>query len=65
MKIQLVEETQFNKEPWYQVEVDGVYIIGTGIKKTAEELYDRIIKDPSLVKKKINILKSEEIDVNL
>ena len=65
MKIQLVEETQFNKEPWYQVEVDGVYIIGTGIKKNAEELYDRIIKDPSLVEKKKNILKSEEIDVNL
>ena len=55
MKIQLVEETQFNKEPWYQVEVDGVYIIGTGIKKNAEELYDRIIKDPSLVEKKKNI----------
>lgn len=65
MKIELVEETQFNKEPWYCVQVNDVYIIGTGIKKNAEELYDRIVKDPSLVEKKKNILKSEEIDVNL
>lgn len=65
MKIELVEETQFNKESWYSVRVNDVYIIGTGIKKNAEELYDRVVKDPSLVEKKINILKSEEIDVNL
>lgn len=65
MKVELVEETKFNGQPWYIVQVDGQYIKGTGNKIVAEKMYNDVIADPSILKTKINILQSQEIDVSL
>ena len=65
MKIELSVEQKFNAEPWYIVRVDGQYVTGTGIKEKAEELYDKLVSDPEMLKTKVNILKSQEIDVSL
>lgn len=65
MKVELTEEVKYDENPWYVIRVDGNYIKGTGNKVVAENLYNQILADPSTVKTKINILKSEEIDVSL
>ena len=65
MKIELIEEQKYNGEPWYIVQVDGQYIIGTGNKLNADKMYNEIIADPNIIKTKVNILKSEEVDVPL
>jgi hypothetical protein len=65
MKVELIEEVKYDENPWYVVRVDGNYVKGTGNKVVAEKLYNQILADPSTVKTKINILKSEEIDVSL
>ena len=65
MKIELIEETKYDGEPWYIVKIDDVYFKGTGNKSTAEKHYNDIINDPSIIKTKINILQSHEITVSL
>lgn len=65
MKLELIEEIKYNEQPWYIIRVDGQYIKGTGNKIVADKLYDEIMADPDVVKTKINILKSQEIDVSL
>ena len=65
MKVELVEETKYDGEPWYIVKIDDVYFKGTGNKLNAEKYYNDIINDPSVIKTKVNILKSEEINVPL
>ena len=65
MRIELSVEQKFNAEPWYIVRVDGQYITGTGIKEKAEELYNKLVSDPEMLKTKVNILKSQEINVPL
>ena len=65
MKVELTEEVKYDENPWYVVRVDGNYVKGTGNKVVAENLYNQILADPSIVKTKVNILKSEEINVSL
>jgi hypothetical protein len=65
MKVELIEEQKYNGEPWYIVQVDGQYIIGTGNKLNADKMYNEIIADPNVIKTKVNILKSEEVNVPL
>lgn len=65
MKVELIEEIKYNEQPWYIIRVDGQYIKGTGNKIVAENMYNEIMADPDSVKTKINILKSEQIDVSL
>ena len=65
MRIELIEEIKYDGEPWYIVTIDGVYFKGTGNKLNADKHYNDIIADPSIIKTKRNILKSEEIDVPL
>lgn len=65
MKIELVEEQKYNGEPWYVVRVDDQYIIGTGNKLNADKMYNEIVADPNVIKTKVNILKSEEVNVPL
>jgi hypothetical protein len=65
MRVELVEETKYNGEPWYIVKIDGVYFKGTGNKLNAEKHYNDIINDPSIIKTKVNILQSHDIDVPL
>lgn len=63
MRVELVEEIKYDGEPWYVVKIDGLYFKGTGNKLNAEKHYNDIINDPSIIKTKENILKSQEIDV--
>jgi hypothetical protein len=63
MRVELVEEIKYDGEPWYVVKIDGSYFKGTGNKLNAEKHYNDIINDPSIIKTKENILKSQEIDV--
>ena len=65
MKIELVEETKYNGQPWYVIQIDGSYFIGTGNQLNAEKMYNEILADPKVVETKINVLKSEEINVSL
>ena len=65
MKVELIEEQKYNGEPWYIVQVDGQYIIGTGNKLNADKMYNEIVADPNVIKTKVNILKSEEVIVPL
>ena len=65
MKVELIEEQKYNGEPWYIVQVDGQYIIGTGNKLNADKMYNEIVADPNVIKTKVNILKSEEVNVPL
>ena len=65
MKIELVEEIKYDGEPWYVVRIDGAYFKGTFNKLNAEKHYNDIINDPDIIKTKVNILKSEEINVPL
>lgn len=63
MRVELVEEIKYDGEPWYVVKIDGMYFKGTGNKLNAEKHYNDIVNDPSIIKTKENILKSQEIDV--
>jgi hypothetical protein len=65
MKVELVEEQKYNGEPWYIIRIDGDYLIGTGVKTNAERMYNEIVADPTVLKTKRNILKSQEVDVPL
>lgn len=65
MRVELIEEKKFDSEPWYVVTIDGRYVKGTGNKVIAEDFYNKIINDPEFAKTKVNILKSEEINVPL
>lgn len=65
MKIELSEEQKYNGEPWYIIRVDGNYLIGTGVKTNAERMFNEIVADPNVLKTKINILQSQEVDVPL
>jgi hypothetical protein len=65
MTIELVEEIKYDGEPWYIVKIDGAYFKGTGNKLNAEKHYNDIINDPNIIKTKVNILKSQEINVSL
>ena len=61
MKVELEEQVKYNAEPWYIIRVDGEYFTGTGNKANAVKMYQEIIGDPTVIKTKRIILKSEEI----
>ena len=65
MKVELEEQVKYNAEPWFIVRVDGEYFTGTGNKANADKMYNEIIADPTVIKTKRIILKSEEITLPL
>ena len=65
MKVELIEEIKLDENPWYIIEIDGKYVKGTYDKSKAEEFYAKVLEDINFLNKKRNILKSEEIEVNL
>jgi len=65
MIVELMEESKFGKEPMYSIVVDGKNVQWFVHKKEAEAFYDSVIADKSILDPKINILKSQEIDVSL
>jgi len=65
MKVELEEQVKYNAEPWFVIRIDGEYLIGTGDKANANKMYNEIIADPTVIKTKRIILKSEEITLPL
>ena len=65
MKVELEEQVKYNTDPWFVIRIDGEYLIGTGDKANANKMYNEIIANPDVIKTKVNILKSEEVNVPL
>ena len=64
MIVELMEESKFGKDPMYSIVVDGKNVQWFVHKKEAEAFYDSILADKSILETKINILKSQEINVS-
>ncbi|NBW33733.1 MAG: hypothetical protein EBR30_01610 [Cytophagia bacterium] len=64
MKVELIKEERFNESPYYIIKVDDKFVTGSGYEDKAEELYNELISNPDVLKTKVKILKSEEIDVS-
>lgn len=65
MKIELTEEISVASGTMYCVRADGSGIKWFVNKESAEKFYNEIITNPDLLKPVKNILKSEEINVDL
>ena len=65
MKLEIIKEQEYAKEPWYILKVnDKTFDVSRQLEKI-EQLYEKVKEDPSIINTSIIILKSEEIDVNL
>lgn len=65
MKIELISEEAFGKDPFYEVRVDGHFITGSSKLETAESLYNQVLSNPDALKTKKTVLRSDKIDVSL
>lgn len=65
MKVELIKEERFNESPYYIIRVDDKFVTGSPEQEKAEKLYNDLISNPDALKTKIEILKSQEIDVPL
>lgn len=65
MKVELLLEQRFNESPFYIIKVDDKFVTGSSQQEKAEQLYNDLISNPDALKTKIEILKSQEIDVPL
>jgi hypothetical protein len=63
MKIELISEEAFGKDPFYEVRVDGHFITGSSRLETAENLYNQLISNPDTLKTQKIVLKFAEVDV--
>lgn len=63
MKIELISEKQFGKDPWYEVRVDGHYITGSSHLENAENMYNQLLSNPDALKSEKIVLKFAEINV--
>jgi hypothetical protein len=66
MKLELVKETTWDKETWYCIYLDDMYMAGSYNQEKVDNIYAEAISDPeNYFKRKKEILKSQEINVNL
>jgi hypothetical protein len=65
MKLELVEEINPGNGTMYAVKVDDYTIRWFAHLESAEKFYNEIIADPNVLKKQVNILKSQEITLPL
>jgi hypothetical protein len=63
MKIELISEEAFGKDPFYEVRVDGHFITGSSKLETAESLYNQLLSNPDALKTQKIVLKFAEISV--
>ena len=62
MKLEIIKEEEFNKNPWYTLYVNNEYIMGSYTLSNVENVYDLCKNDPLNFKKETKtVLKSEEI----
>ena len=66
VKIEMVEQLEpFSDSPWFGIRVNDKVVKWCRDKDTAQEIYDEIISDPSVLKTKENILYSQDIIIPL
>lgn len=66
MTIKLIEDIKIGKPTWYSIQIDNEYVTGFYDKDNALACYEELKKELISPKKYgTNILKEEEIDVNL
>lgn len=66
MRLELVKETEWNKQTWYCIYLDDVYMGGSYSQEKMDNIYAQAISDPeNFFKRKKEVLKCEEINVNL
>jgi hypothetical protein len=63
MKIELIKEEKFGDQDWYCIKIDGLSLAYEKTEEKANELYQMLINNPNLLKKREIILKSVEIVV--
>lgn len=61
MKIELIKEEQYKKDPWYEILIDGEFIRGSFILSLIEKQYEEILANPESLEIKREVLKSEEL----
>lgn len=61
MTLEISKETKVSDGTWYTLRADGTIIDCSRKLEELEETYEKIKKDPTLIKGSITILKSEEI----
>ena len=65
MKVEMIEEIKFNRDPWYSIMVDGIIIFSSWNKEACDRVYEGVKEGKILSNTITNILKSEEINVSL
>jgi hypothetical protein len=65
MKLELIQENNPGNGTMYAVKADDYTIRWFAHLESAEKFYNEIIADPNVLKKQVNILKSQDIDVPL
>lgn len=63
MKLELVKETKAGREPWYVVNLDGEYKFGSWSHQDAMAAMNALLKDPTALDMKKEVLQAEEINV--
>lgn len=61
MKLEIVKEEKFNEPIWYFLRVDGISYQCSRNLEEIEDLYNKFVEDPELIKEKKTVLKSQEI----
>lgn len=65
MKLELLKETKPTRDPWYEVRMDGELKYGTWNHDDAMVVFNVLLKDPTAMDVKKEILKSEEVELSL
>ena len=65
MKVELIEEIKFNRDPWYSIMVDNIVIFSSWNKEACDRVYEGVVDGKILGNTITNILKSDEINVSL
>lgn len=66
MKLEIIKETKWDKETWYSIYLDNIYIVGSFNQEKVENIFAEAVSDPeNYFKSTKEVLKSAEINVNL
>jgi len=65
MKVELIEEVKFGRDPWYSVVLDEEVVFSSWNRHNCEQVYNGIAEGKISGKSTRNILKSQEISLSL
>lgn len=64
MKLELLKEERLGRDPWYEVKVDGELKYGSYSHPDAMAAFNALLKNPTALDAKKEVLQVEEIDVS-